>query len=64
MAKKVFNWMLMAALVVGFSMSINSCSKDDDDKESESEKITRIADQVWAFSQTHPDGFTLNISTM
>ena len=50
MSKKIFNWMLMAALVVGFRMSINSCSKDDDDKESESEKITRISDQVCAFS--------------
>jgi hypothetical protein len=52
MVKKVFNWMLMAALVVGFSMSFNACSNDDDDKESESEKITKIANQVWAYS-TH-----------
>ena len=24
---------------------------------------TTLADSVWVFSQTHPDGFTLNIST-
>lgn len=64
MVKKVFNWMLMAALVVGFSMSFNACSDDDDDKESESEKITKIANQVWAYSVEHPDGFTLDIKTM
>ena len=28
------------------------------------EDVSAIADKVWAFSQTHPDGFTLDIRTM
>lgn len=30
----------------------------------EQSDISAIADKVWAFSQNHPDGFTLNVRTM
>ena len=36
MSKKVFNWMLMAALVVGLGMNVTSCKDDDDDKDGRS----------------------------
>ena len=35
MKMKRFTWLLMAALVVGLSMSVTSCKDDDDDKNSE-----------------------------
>ena len=35
MKRKVFNWMLMAALVCGLSLSVTSCKDDDDDNTSE-----------------------------
>ena len=35
MKQKVFNWMLMAALVCGLSLSVTSCKDDDDDNTSE-----------------------------
>ena len=54
----------MAALVVGLGVSVTACSNDDDDEVDETEQVTKIANAVWAFSQTHPDGFTLNINTM
>ena len=40
----------------------SACSNDDTPTEQDS--ITPISDQVWTFSQSHPDGFTLDIRTM
>ncbi len=51
--------MLVAVLSAGYV----SCSKDDNPVATDKE-VAAIADQVWAFSQTHPDGFTLDIRTM
>ena len=31
---------------------------------SKQDSPSRLADDIWTFSQTHPDGFTLNIRTM
>ena len=57
-------WTLAVLLTLCFGMTIlPSCSKDDD-KESEQNKVSEIADKVWTFSQAHPDGFTLDIRTM
>jgi len=35
MKKNVLNWLLMAAMVCGFSLNVTSCKDDDDDKTSE-----------------------------
>lgn len=40
----------------------SACSNIDDSKEKDS--ITAIADKEWAFSQSHPDRFTLDIRTL
>lgn len=40
---------------------LTACSKTCDRKEYD---VSVIVDSVWVFSQTHPDGFTLNILTM
>jgi hypothetical protein len=50
MKKSIFNWMLMASLVVGFSMGVISCSDDDDDKKSSEEQqqeAKKQADIFW-----------------
>ena len=39
-----------------------ACS--DGDTPTEQDSITEISDKVWAFSQSHPDGLTLDIRTM
>ena len=54
---------LMAiVLVVAMSMGLISCSNND--KTAGQTDVSAIADKVWDFSQTHPDGFTLDIRTM
>jgi ABC-type amino acid transport substrate-binding protein len=54
---------LMAiVLVVAMSMGLISCSNND--KQAGQTDVSAIADKVWDFSQTHPDGFTLDIRTM
>ena len=56
------NWLLIAILTICGAAGISSCSSS---KDNASEKgISMFADKVWAFSQTHPDGFTLDIRTM
>ena len=61
--KKIKNLLLMAAMLLSLSVSVSSCFFGDNPAE-EAEQITEIANKVWAFSQAHPDGFTLNIRTM
>ena len=41
MNKRIFNWMLMAALVVGLGMTVTACSDDDDD-----DKDGRSAEEI------------------
>ncbi len=54
---------LMAiVLVVAMSMGIVSCCNND--KSAGQTDVSALADKVWDFSRTHPDGFTLDISTM
>ena len=53
----VLAFMLMLTSQVVFSACIN-------DNKTTTEMVTAIADKVWAFSQNHPDGFTLDIRTM
>lgn len=64
MTKRDFKvWLLLSVLVLYGTVTTVSCSTHDDTP-SEQSRITDIADKVWAFSQTHPEGFTLNIRTM
>ena len=56
-------WFLIAVLSICGTASFASCASNDGNVTEQSE-ITAIADKVWAFSQTHPDGFTINIRTM
>lgn len=54
---------LMAiVLVAAMSMGIVSCCNND--KQAGQTDVSALADRVWDFSQTHPDGFTLDIRTM
>ena len=53
-------WLLFVVLTICGTASFASCSSND----GEQDNITAIADKVWTFSQTHPDGFTLDIRTM
>ena len=53
----------LVALPLQRTVSFASCSSCYDNP-TEQAQITAIADKVWAFSQTHPDGFTIDIRTM
>ena len=55
--------LLLAILTIFGTASFASCSSNEDNA-TEQSNITTIADKVWAFSQTHPDGFIINIRTM
>ena len=55
--ERVKIWLIIAALTICGTTCFASCSSNDDN-------ITNIADKVWAFSQNHPNGFTLDIRTM
>jgi hypothetical protein len=49
--------------VMIISAGCTACSGNEDNP-SEPTNVSAIADAVWEFSQTHPDGFTLDIRTM
>ena len=53
----------MAVLAICETATFASCSSNDDNP-AEQARITTIADKVWAYSQTHPDGFTIDIRSM
>lgn len=55
-------WMLALALPLAYSTVLGACSTNNATAEQDS--IAAIAERVWAFSQAHPDGFTLDIHTM
>jgi ABC-type amino acid transport substrate-binding protein len=56
-------WLLIAVLTIFGTASFASCSSNKDNP-TEQSNITTVADKVWSFSQTHPDGFTIDIRTM
>ena len=56
-------WFLIAVLTICGTASFASCSSNEENA-TEQSNITTIADKVWAFSQAHPDGFTIDIRTM
>ena len=56
-------WLLFAVLTICGTASFVSCSSNKDNAIEQS-NITTIADKVWAFSQAHPDGFTLEVKSV
>lgn len=58
-----FKTRLLLAVIAVSAAVFSSCSSAED-KSAEQSKISAIADKVWTFSQSHPDGFTLDIRTM
>ncbi len=68
--RKMMHWMLSAAIrplvltmvFCGASVFM-ACSSNDDNPAGQTD-VSAISDKVWAYSQTHPDGFTLDIRTM
>ena len=61
--ERLKTWFLIAVLSICGTTSFASCSSNEDNA-TEQSIITTIADKVWAFNQTHPDGFTIDIRTM
>jgi hypothetical protein len=55
-------WLHSLFLPLCCVLLLEACSKNDN--HTESDRISAIADKVWAFSQSHPDGFTINIIVM
>ena len=61
--ERIKTWLLIAVLTICGTVSFASCSSNDDNPAKQTQ-VTTIADKVWAFSLTHPEGFTLDIRTM
>ena len=61
--ERLKTWFLIVVLTICGTVSFASCSSNEGNA-TEQSNITTIADKVWAFSQTHPDGFTIDIRTM
>ena len=55
-------WMQAVVVTLCCWTVLVACSKKD--SSNEQERIAAIADKVWIYSQSHPDGFTLDIRTM
>ncbi len=56
----IYQWLLVITLVSSANI-LKACTQEDNHAQ---DNVAAIADQVWTFSQTHPDGFTLDIRTM
>ena len=54
--------MLAAILTICGAITLQACANDETN--ASHNYVTEIADKVWTFSQSHPDGFTLDIHTM
>ena len=61
--ERLKTWFLIGVLTICGTASFASCSSNEDNA-TEQSIITNIADKVWSFSQSHPDGFTIDIRTM
>ena len=61
--ERLKTWFLIAVLTISGTVCFASCSSNEDNA-TEQSNISVIAEKVWAFSQTHPDGFTIDIRTM
>ncbi len=56
-------WLFIGVLTICGTTCFASCTSNKDNA-TEQSYIKAIADKVWAFSQTHSDGFTIDIRTM
>ena len=59
---RIKSWLSVVVLPLFSCLVLAACSKSD--SSSGQDNVAAIADKVWAFSQAHPDGFTLDIRTM
>ncbi|MCR4825078.1 MAG: hypothetical protein K5849_06970 [Bacteroidales bacterium] len=57
--KRFKNLLTVLLLCTGGMLMMTSCLS-----QAERESIEQMADQVWTYSQSHPDGFTLHLRTM
>jgi len=63
MIKKTIKiWGILLLLILYNATVLSACSHNDNT--TEQSEVTSISDKVWDFSQTHPDGFTLDIRSM
>ncbi len=62
MSKNTILRLMAIVLVAVMGMTFVSCCNND--KSAEQTDVSALADRVWELSQTHPDGFTLDIRTM
>lgn len=62
MSKKTRLTFLYLLLTLSCAVLFSSCGGSDNNTGNAT--VSAIADKVWAFSQNHPDGFTLDIRTM
>ena len=58
-----YKWYVLSLIwAIVSTAALAACSNNDN--ASPTVNISAIADKVWTFSQSHPDGFTLDIRTM
>ena len=61
--ERLKTWLLIAVMPICVTACFTSRASKEGNA-TEQSVITTIADKVWAFSQSHPDGFTIDIRTM
>ena len=54
--------MWAALMALCWLAALSGCSRGDGT--TDADNISLIADRVWAYGQSHPDGFTLDIRSM
>ena len=65
MKKYRFCFVTFIAVVSFCAGVLMSCDKNKDDaQETKKDSVEAIAERVWNFSQSHPDGFTVEVRTM
>ena len=57
---KLRNW-INTALLIALALCLSACASD---RSANITNATELADAVWEFGQSHPEGFTLNIRKM
>ena len=61
--KKSLNLLLVMLCTWSVTL-VSACANADMPATGQPDSLTAIADEVWAYSQSHPDGFTLDVRTM
>ena len=61
---KIRKLLCFLTVILTFCSSTVLAACSNNDTPTEQDSITLISDKVWTFSQSHPDGFTLDIRTM